>query len=208
MVRIALTEMVLLECLVLRVRGFTIDQVTTLLGCGRRQAATRMRSFAREGLIEVKRLFLRPTPPIDGPVSSWYPGQPVPAAGPTSYRSRRRWQTPAAAPRLTTVYVASRRTVARFGGRKRPRIKDATHDLGLSQTFIHFWQERGDLWTQWVNEDNYDHELMAPKVPDALLIDRDGVVRLIADFSGSYRRARVQDLLRLALCMDVPIELY
>lgn len=196
------------ESLARRVYGFTVDQEAAFLDRPRRRAAARMRSFYQSGLVEVKRLLLRPTPPISGPIAAWYPGDAIPLEGPISYRARRRWQSPAAAARWTTVYVATARTVSRFGGKKCPRIKDATHDLGVSQTFIHFWQERGDLWSQWVGEDHYDHELCAPKVPDAVLLDRDGAVRLMVDYCGAYRPDRVRELIDLAVARKIPLELY
>jgi hypothetical protein len=185
----------ILEVLTLKVRLLSLSQ--TAAGWWKEssspteRARKRMAELVGAGLIAREAVNARPLLSLDTPVVQWIPGKADPDYDAVSYRLQSRWT---AAPRSTTVYIATRKAAYQFGGaggRLKHRLQ-ATHDLHVSQVFIRFLHIAPRLAEAWAGE-----EIVAPtrreqKLPDAMIREPDGAPTLVVEFGGAYDAKRVR----------------
>ena len=169
----------------------------------------RLQKLERKGVIKSRNILGSSPPPIEKPLCVWRPGESLPPAGGVSYQARKRWKTlPVVVKR---VYYATNLGRGLIGRSPIAPPKDihATHDLGLTSTFLKFRSQWPKLVSRcWFNESEYAHHRgRCVKVEDAMLRMGDKIL-LMVDFAGSYRPDRIKALLDHARFHNVPIAIY
>jgi hypothetical protein len=155
-------------------------------------ARRRLSALVEEGLLVRERAYARPKLPLVDPVFRWKPGDASPAFGELSWKLQSRWKQD---PREVTVYLATRRAAAIFGGKADGRIKNlsqVTHDVHLGAIYLKLCVEAPTLAAGWIGEGVLAPSRERQKLPDAILHDRDGRPRLVVEFGGAYPTDRVQ----------------
>lgn len=197
-----------------KVRFFTLDQLARgwwpSTASGRRAARTTLAQLTALGYLAERCLPAHPEIPLDGPIHQWQPGVDTPDFGSLAYCLQSRWTQS-----LTTVvlYHATRKTAARFGGfggRLRFPLQ-ATHDLHVSQIYLHFREYDTTAAQDWISEEVLSSTLRpkrGDKLPDAVLAGADGRMRLVIEFGGAYDRKRVEKLHRYCDRQGVPYQLW
>ena len=155
-------------------------------------ARRRLAELVNVGLLVRERAYARPRLPLEQPIFRWKPGEESPDFGKLAWSVKSRWTEP---PRDVTVYLATRRAAAIFGGRADGKIKNvsqATHDIHLGALYLKLMKEAPTIAAGWIGE-----EILAPtrehqKLPDAILHDREGRPRLVIEFGGAYPADRLQ----------------
>ena len=127
----------LLKTLSVAVRLFLPQQVADWWEVSLPTAERTLQGLAGEGWLREVRIRARPLPPIEGPLCRWRPGDETPDFGWLSYEACRRMANRPV--RVTVAYLASAKTVSHFGLvlRAPPKPHQQTHDVGLSQTYLH-----------------------------------------------------------------------
>ena len=113
--------------------------------------------------------------------------------------------------REVTVYLATRRAAAIFGGRADGKIKNpsqVTHDIHLGALYLKFVREAPTLAAGWIGEDILAPTREHQKLPDAILHDGEGRPRLVIEFGGSYPTERVRDFHEDCAARGLPYELW
>ena len=189
----------ILEVLTFKVRLLTLPQIAGTWWGGSDSALTRARARLAElqhaGLIKALQVHTDKMLPLDTPVATWAPGEPDPQYGAVAYELQHRWSQDA--PRLTRVYVATRKAANQYGGvGGRLKFPDqATHDLHLSELYLRFRQSNRDLANRWINEDLRPKAGFKQKDPDILIQD-DAHSGLAIEFGGRYDARRIRDFHR------------
>lgn len=172
-------------------------------------AKRRLRRLERKSVIESRKVLAAKLPRIERPIAVFKPGEVLPDCGSISSRARSRWNSVP----VTSIRVYAANTIGRaLLGRepvKPPKDVQATHNLGLAETFLMF-RRRWPVLTKrcWRGESEYAGERgRFVKVEDAMLV-RGGKPLLLVDFIGAYRKDRVKDLIEHADRFQVPIALF
>ena len=155
-----------------------------------------------------KRVLARPLLPLLEPAFRWKPGKDAPLFGELSWTLQKRWTEPA---REVTVYLATRRAAAIFGGRADGKIKNpsqVTHDIHLRALYLKLVREAPTLAAGWIGEDILAPTREHQKLPDAILHDGEGRPRLVIEFGGSYPTERVRDFHEDCAARGLPYELW
>jgi hypothetical protein len=171
-------------------------------------ARRRLSELVEAGLLVRERAPARPLLPLAEPVFRWKPGQDAPAFGGLSWAMQKRWTEPA---RDVTVYLATRRAAAIFGGKADGRIKNlsqVTHDVHLGALYLKFRRDAPSLAAGWVGEEIFAPTREHQKLPDALLYDREGRPRLVVEFGGAYPAERVKAFHEDCAARGLPYELW
>jgi len=186
----------ILEALALRVRLIAADQVARAGWPDQvnalRNARSRLRQLASQGAVCQFRVLAQPLLELVSPLYQWQPGQESPDYLRIERVLRNRWREPA---RHTRVFVASPRTLLQFGMRSRPALKNdcqVTHDLHVTQVYLHFCRERPELANRWIGEDELAPSRRHQVLPDAMLIDSSGQPQCAIEFGGRYPAARLE----------------
>ena len=147
-------------------------------------------------------------PEILAPIVRWQPGQLAPDAQQISYRLQKRWKYKSSLP--TIVYLATERTVQQFGGnfRSQTKVAQVTHDLGLTATWIRYHQSDRQQAKFWVGEDVFAPSRHKQKLPDAVMLDRNGDPALLVEFGGRYSPERVAAFHSDAERRNIPYHLW
>ncbi len=189
-------DLEILDALSLRVRlislGMLADYWWPRVSTPLRTAAARMAALQRAGLIERKRVVVRPLPMLAMPVASWRQGERAPDFAEVSQELRCRWTQPA---RMTRVYVATVATLQAFGREKKPfAVTQATHDLGMAEVYLSMrrtWQRRG---LKFIGEDVFGKAgEEGVKDPDGFLLNEAGERVEATEFGGRYGKQRLKE---------------
>ena len=195
----------LLHALVFAVRFFVVRQVAELWRADLANVRKRMKKLIAAGFIETRTICAQPIPPIRSPLCRWKPGQEIPLPGQVAYAAKKRFRN--RTPRSMTALKASTRTLHLFGCATRARLKtyQHTHDLGLSETYVFFYNRWPRLTHHWIGEDAYAAVLgHGQEVEDAqLLHPRSRVTMLAIEYTGHYRRDRVASLIEALVNRNV-----
>jgi hypothetical protein len=184
----------LLSTLAFKVRMLSLEQIAGAWWGGssdpRRFARRRLGPLARAGLLEEREVLAHPLLPLEAPVFAWSPDEPGPDVEAVSYRLKSRWTEK---PRRTSVFTATRRTIAELGGAggRLPALGQETHDLHMGTIFLRRLREDPAAAEAWVGEDVFAPNRRGQKLPDAVILDGAREVTLAVEFAGSYGPRRV-----------------
>ena len=202
----------ILECLSLKVRMFSIEQIGRTWWWGNRHkrsnALKRLRILEREGLIEIFEVLSHPEIELRKPLAIWKPGRLRPDFAKLSYLLKHRWPD---SHQMTSVAIATAKTAGRFGGfgGRRPRRAEMTHDIHVSAVFLKFKTFRVSDARIWMSEDNYDaqrEQLKGAKLPDAVLEKEDGFLAI--EFGGAYDKKKLAAFHRWCQSEQMPYEIW
>lgn len=171
-------------------------------------ARRRLAAMVEDKLLVREPAAARPRLPLTEPVFRWKPGDEAPAFGELAWKLKSRWTEP---PREITVYLATRRAAAIYGGRADGRIKNhsqTTHDVHLGALYLKLCQEAPKLAAGWIGEGVLAPSRERQKLPDAILHDREGRPRLVIEFGGAYPAFRLQAFHEDCALRGLPYELW
>lgn len=185
----------LIMTLVMKTRVLSLDQIADTwwqgLAYGQQCARRRLAILAQGKLVNRLRIMARPLPPLPGPLACWKPEEQQPQFEPVAWKLRSRWQQPA---RQITAVVATKVAARRFGGKNSHRLKhrhQVTHDLGVSQVYLHFRTHTPARALRWMGEDRLPKK-RGQKVPDAMLESTAELPQEAIEFGGSYDATRLK----------------
>ena len=183
---------VLLEALALRVRVLGQRQAADAFWSSHvANARRRLQQLANAGMLSRAIVPAQPLPELIQPIIRWQPGQPMPDANQVAFQLQNRWRFRSLRP--TVVYFPTEKTILQFGGRVRSQNKTTqiTHDLGVTATWIRYFQQSHRMTSVWVGEEVLAPTRINQKLPDAALVNQHGEPTLLIEFGGSYAAARV-----------------
>ena len=187
----------LFEVLAVRVRVLSLGQVsrTWWPDVSPATARSRLERLRASGLVDLHRRLAREELDLLRPLATWEPGQETPSLASVARCAQTRWSTP---PRSTLCVVATTATGVRFAGRggRPPRESEWTHDLQLSQVYLHFRAHAPRRAARWQHEDLAERpKSTSPrpgeKLPDAIIHD-DGRAVAVEIVGNSYGREKLE----------------
>lgn len=193
------------------VRFLSVDQIARLTQRSRATARHRMRQLEKRGWVNEYRLIAQLPPDVSIPLATWTPGESPPYPSTISRFASRRYRGRELVE--MTAYRASRTTFEHFGLARPvpPKRFQQTHDLGLSETFIHFSLRWPRVTRQcWIGEDVFCGEFRRfDKVEDAHL-RRPGCEDpfLAVEFVGKYKPERLAALADALMRRELPFRWY
>lgn len=191
-----------------KVRLLSLGQIAATWWDGERAPAERrLRRLASGGWILGERVLARPVLRLDKPLFRWEPGAPPPDFGGLSWLAQSRWKC-AAVP--TSTWHASPIAAARLGGCAREAVKNlcqVTHDLHVGQIYLDFLRRADPRTAWWVGEDALPEGLIAPLVPDAVILRRGKIDRAI-EFGGAYPSRRFETFHEHCDFLQIPYDIY
>ena len=190
-----------------RVRLLSLRQIARTWWPTASVDAARQRLATMPTLLSRLKLNAHPELDLTAPLLTWHPGDPEPRFGSLSYQLRKRWTQ---APEPTTVYVATdtaARYLGGFGGRLR-RPLQATHDLHVSQLYLRLLKQDPERAALWVSEEHFAAERRREKLPDAVLRDAAGQIRMVIEFGGAYDTHHVKRVHLDCVARALPYELW
>jgi len=149
-------------------------------------AARRLRLLKTHRLINRVTLPAHPMLDLAAPVITWRPGQPDPDYYAVSYQLTSRWPSEYVP---TDIYVAADSGARMFGLSAAQPVRhpdQATHDLHLSAVYLTMLRERPEVAQAWIGEEEFAPERERQKLPDAVVKDAAGNVRMVIEFGGKY----------------------
>lgn len=204
---LSLKELELLRASVTCVSQFDITLAQALWGGTRTACKKRLQQLENRRLLKSKTLLVSEPPGIHGPLYWGLPSEKEPDIGAISYRARTRYKHITV--EVKRVYTATGSAFALFGREpvKPPKALQATHDLGLTASYLYFrsrWPRLTE--TCWRNESEYARfRGHGVKVEDAMLV-RNGEPVLMVDWLGtSYTPHRLAALFDHSESFSVPI---
>lgn len=158
-----------------------------------RNCRKRLALLSEHGLLNRVRVLAHPVLDLGamGPVYRWQPGEPAPDPHRVSWQLQSRWTEPL---RPTTVYLATPRAASIFGGASDGKVRNqcqVTHDVHVSEIYLHLKRSAPTLAAAWVGEDILAPSRKGQKLPDAILHDEAGNPRLVMECGGKYPPERV-----------------
>ncbi len=183
---------ILLEALALRVRVRGQRQAADAFWSSHvANARRRLQQLVNAGMLSRTIVPAQPLPELIQPIVRWQPGQSMPDANQVAFQLQSRWRFRSLRP--TVVYFPTEKTILQFGGRVRSQNKTTqiTHDLGVTETWIRYFQQSNRMTSVWVGEEVLAPTRINQKLPDAALVDQHGEPTLLIEFGGSYAAARV-----------------
>lgn len=204
-------ELSVLEALATKVRMLTRAQVARGWWAGNqnstRVATRHLSRLEAAGLIERASIDAAPLLPLCGPVCIWDVQKPSPDARDVARSLISRWREPS---EPTTIFVATKHLAnvfGSFGGGLRDALS-GTHDLHLSEVYLHFIKHHPRDANDWRGEDVFRKAGFGVKDPDALVLDKSGEVRKIVEFGGRYDHRRVAEFHQHCADRGLPYELW
>lgn len=174
---------------------------------GLETARRRLRRLAVDGWLTQLPVNAHPELPLAGPLYRWAPGEPAPNCYQLERRCRSRWKEPA---RRAAVYLATRQAAARLGGvggrLKHPLQTD--HDLHVGTVYLRLLHTDPAMADLWVSEALVAPERRGQKLPDAIVKNPDGSVRLVVEFAGQYDAKRIAAVHEDCAARETPYELW
>ena len=202
----------ILSALTTKVRLLTLAQMVEAWwpasSSARPNARKRVALLLEAGLIKTATVPAHPMLSLDQPILTWRPGDAAPDFDQVAYQLQSRW------PREyvpTHVYHASHRAARHYGSRSHGAIRhpdQATHDLHLSSVFLRVLRDYPQIALQWVGEDEFAPEREGEKLPDAVVKDAAGAVRLVIEFGGKYDPKRFKAFHEDCASRQLPYQLW
>jgi len=197
-----------------KVRILTSSQVASTWWQGSTRAGTlaarRLSDISKLGLLGSDHVLARPFLPLDAPALSWKPSEPLPNFEPLAYQLRVRWEGQPF--RSTRVFFATRAAVNQFGGYMKGYLDhphEATHDLHHAELYVRLKRDHPKLASGWVSENELALTAQPFEVlPDSVLCDPSGLVRLVVEFAGIYDAERLRRIHDYAENRELPYELW
>lgn len=191
----------LLNTLSIRVRVLTLAQISNaFFGEDDCYARRRIDRLAKHGLIVPRFLVSRVSPQLEAPLVRWLPSQVAPDFESLSSRLVSRWG------RLNSksvlCYVLGVQAAKLIGGSRRNGIKhshQASHDIALSEVFVHYVRELPDLAERWIGEDSLEllkinRAASGNAIPDAMILDQNNLPQYAVELGGIYTPSRLANL--------------
>lgn len=202
----------ILDALTIRIRLLSLEQVTAMwwneTPTGLTNARKRLQTLVDRHMLCRLQVFARPLPSLAQPIAKWRPRSPAPCFGQVAWRLQSRWTKP---PRLTTVYIATRRCANFYGGRRKGELThefQATHDLALAQLYLSLKRKAPQKAQQWFGEDMLRRQFRT-KQPDAVIAESPTArPRLVVEFGGAYDMPRVAAFHKHCKKMKLPYEIW
>lgn len=207
--RLSERDMAMLQAASLAWRGMTSRQCAEHWFHGDlSNARRRLRNLVTSGFLNRLTIQARALPPLLGPSAQWCPNAPLPGFEAVSYQLRKRWAQRAV--RDCTAYIATAAAAEMFGG-KAGQFKNeaqATHDLGVTQVWMHFDKHQPALAHAWRGEDVMASTRVGQKLPDAFVIDPSDEVKIVIEFGGAYNAQRLRDFHRDCEQRNLPYQIW
>jgi len=186
-------DQLLFQTLATKLRLMSLQQIAnTFFGGQIANASRRLKTLEHRQYLLLHRAVVRHLPPPQEPLVIWTPGQDTPQFTQTVYRLGRRWL--GRPTRVTSLYLAGPRVSAALGTkqhRRLPHVLQASHDLGLAATYLHFLKNRPELAMQWVGENSMHINQHEGQIPDAIIADADQAELMAVEFGGQYTAKRL-----------------
>jgi hypothetical protein len=206
-------ELVLLELLANHVRLLAVAQLARASLAGqrytRRHATSLAQQLADSGWLRMSEIFARPISPLHRPLCQWRHSEPMPDLLRLSRRLHQRASFSAA---RTVVVSAARKTYALFGTSQRTaspiKLTQATHDLHVTEVYLHYAQRGFEPGLRWVSEDRLPETWRLRQRPDALLIDHAGEFVRAVEYGGDYSWGRLAELHHGLASIPLPYEIW
>ncbi|MDA1013852.1 MAG: hypothetical protein O3A00_05285 [Planctomycetota bacterium] len=200
----------IVSALTQKVRLFSLRQLAGAWWDGE-LANTRRRLNVLVSVRLVQRVSVRARtlPPLTAPVVAWQPPESPPNFGQVAHQLQDRWVRRAV--RTATAFIATERAARLIGGTARASLKQpaqATHDLGLSQVWLHFRSDCPARADAWRSEDLLAHTRHGQKLPDAFLVDAEENTVAVIEFGGSYDGRRVRDFHNDCVIRNLPYQIW
>ena len=144
-----------LHNLAIAVRFLSVQQLARLRECSCQTAFRLAKRLVTNGWAKRIRLLAQPIE-ICAPLAKWKPGLASPNAALISRAANSRYRN--VPMQEVEAVAATNRTLRHFGLDSRTPLKrfQQTHDIGLSETFVHFWRRWPRLTHRcWIGEDYY-----------------------------------------------------
>jgi hypothetical protein len=199
-----------LHNLAIAVRFLSVQQLARLRDCSNQTAFRLAKRLVANGWAKHVRLLAQPIE-ICGPLAQWKPGFASPNAALISRAANSRYRN--VPMQEVEAVTATNRTLRHFGLDSRTPLKrfQQTHDLGLSETFVHFWRRWPRLTHRcWIGEDCYRSSRgRGEKVEDAQLRSpHTGETLLVVEFTGKYKATRVTQFIEDVVARKLPFVCY
>lgn len=212
-VQLTMRDLEILHALTHCVRVLSVDQIRRGWWSSTTEDSTavrdRLRLLARSGWISRASILTQPLPKMDEPLAVWWPGQVSPPFDAIAWTTKKRWRAPA---RSTPVVLASDKAARRFFGRQARGLRQAfqaTHDLGLSEVYLHFRKARTSLLPLWRGERQIASLRRRRKVPDAVIADASlWPPQVVIEFAGMYSAERMRNFHSFCVRESLPYELW
>jgi hypothetical protein len=196
--------------LAIAVRFLSVQQLARLRECSVQTAFRLAKRLVTNGWAKRIRLLAQPIE-IGAPLATWKPGLATPDATLISKAAILRYRN--VPMQVVEAVTATNRTLQHFGLESRipPKRFQQTHDLGLSETFVHFWRRWPKLTHRcWIGEDYYRSSRgRGEKVEDAQLRRPcSGETLLVVEFTGKYKATRVTEFINDVVARQLPFVCY
>ena len=174
---------------------------------GKQRAKESMRYLESCGLVRIRNVFSRPIAQLDSPLFDWHQGQPAPPFDDVASYLRRRARTEA---KVMPVVTAETKALRFFSQMEQRTLKltQVTHDLHVSEMFLHHFEAGCDVYRDWVGEDCLPRPWPLRERPDALLCDEHGQVNRALEYGGEYTVQRLAKLHQGFVKINLPYELW
>lgn len=184
----------ILRALTISVRLFSQGQIAEFWFEGdKANARRRLRQLVDGDLAARITVRAKPLPPMETPVITWRPGDPVPNVGQAANTLCHRWT--GRCPRTVTAYVATEKAGQMFGVHTNGELKkpaQAGHDIGVAQIWLQLAASLPAWANAWRGEDVMSHTRRGEKLPDGFIV-RDNKVVCVMEYGGSYGKSRVRE---------------
>lgn len=201
----------ILRTLTHRVRFLSLRQISrtwwTNTAAGVETARQRLRKLVHFGYLERIRVNVHPELPLPAPVARWEPDDTAPDFGAVSYALQCRWTR---APKPTLVFLASKQTARRLGGRggRFKRDLQLNHDIHMGTLYLRLLREDPGRAARWISEDRLAAERRGQKLPDAGIAGNDGKLASVIEFGGAYDRKHVRAFHEDCAVREIPYEIW
>ena len=186
-------DQLLIQTLAIKLRLMSLQQIAnTFFGGQIANASRRLKTLEHGRYMLRHRTVVRHLPAPKEPLVAWTPGQDTPQFTKTVYMLGRRWI--GRPTRLTSLYLVGPRASAALGlkpHQRLPHVLQASHDLGLAATYLHFLENRPELAMHWVGENSMNTNPREGQVPDAIIANTDQTLSMAIEFGGQYTAKRL-----------------
>lgn len=187
----------LLKALSTSIRLITARQLARWWAVPVSSAQRTLSAFADAEFLNEVSVRCRRLPAIQEPMLRWYLGDPEPDYGRLSYIAKQRFRD--FPPRLSRVYLPTRKTLSQFAIRGNANIKvaQATHEVGLTEAYLYAHMRWPRLTEScWRGENLFASTRgHGEKVEDAHFVHpKTQVVMLAIEYAGTYPKHRFQAL--------------
>ena len=189
-------DKLILEALCQKIRIATLDQFAKTWWSECKESVSlarkRLSKLAECDFVGRERVIAAKLPVLNTAVAQWQPGEKRPDCGAIAWKLQSSWIH---APKATNVYFAGPAALQIFGGKRGKKLKatfQATHDLGVTQMYLHLVKTQPATSELWVGEDILAADRRKQKLPDAALVDPENtLIKTVLEFGGDYDKRRV-----------------